>query len=50
MLKHTVMSDIQKYSMRDGVEWQIQYKAKVNAVFDIRPLPVAILYLSIHHE
>ena len=43
MLKHTVMSDIQKYSMRGGIEWQM-YKAKVNAEFDMRPLPVYCIY------
>ena len=33
-----------KYSIRDGVEWQTQYKVKMNAVFDMRPLPVYCIY------
>ena len=28
-----------KYSMRDGVEWQIQHEAKPSAVFATRPHP-----------
>ena len=33
-----------KYSMRGLVEWQIKYKAKLNAVFHTRPQPKYILH------
>ena len=38
MVKHCA-SDVQKCSMRGGVEWQIHHDAKLSAVFDMRPHP-----------
>ena len=35
-----------KYSMRGGVEWQIQHEAKPSAVFATRPHPSAAFYLT----
>ena len=38
-LKHRYECCMIKYSMRHGIKWQIQHKAKPSAVFAMKPYP-----------
>ena len=41
------MSNVQKYSMRGGIEWQIQHETKPSTVFDIQPHSSYYIFLYI---